>query len=258
MSKIFKISGYYIDPNGDWDNVDVKDFLEEHPDLIAKHISVEEKDIGEWDDDHPLNYKNSDIKECEKYFNNADTNKKENTKMLVTRTTKTETDKIQLGDVFDITLNDKEPIQLKAVREDSDGMVCILVDCLEKEYTMYELEKVLNGEILDRFPADLRNRMIPFSNGTYLRLPTEKEIFGENIYGEKESKDVQQFFGMEDRRNRIAYQGSKTNTYEWYWLSTKAKNSAAYFAFVHGGGNADYHGASYRFGVRPALKIRNP
>ena len=68
MAKIFKISGYFVDPNGDYSAEDLEIGLEDDFDMIAKHIKVEEKDIGEWDDDIPLNYCDSAEIECEKYF----------------------------------------------------------------------------------------------------------------------------------------------------------------------------------------------
>lgn len=94
-------------------------------------------------------------------------------------------------------------------------MVFCLVDCLPSEHPMnststneggYEesdLRKKLNGEILNLFPAELKAMMTPFDNGDLLRLPTEKEIFGENYYGEYESPYVKQWKPMKKRRNRI-------------------------------------------------------
>lgn len=68
MGKIFKISGYFVDPNGDLDAEQVKVFLEEGLDAIDRHIRVEEKDLPEWDDDNPLNRCDCPVAECEKYF----------------------------------------------------------------------------------------------------------------------------------------------------------------------------------------------
>lgn len=67
-SKIFKFSGYYIDTNSTYDNNDVEAHLENGTDMITQHIKVESADIGEWDDDNPLNFDDCDIKECEKWF----------------------------------------------------------------------------------------------------------------------------------------------------------------------------------------------
>jgi hypothetical protein len=68
MAKIFKLSGYLIDTNNDYDSEELEVALSEDYDLIANHIKVEEKDIGEWDDDNFLNYCDCPIEECEKYF----------------------------------------------------------------------------------------------------------------------------------------------------------------------------------------------
>ena len=68
MAKIFKIEGYLIDPNGDYDREDIEVDLEQNFDVIAHHIKVQERDIGEWEDDNILNYHNCPKSECEKYF----------------------------------------------------------------------------------------------------------------------------------------------------------------------------------------------
>ena len=172
-----------------------------------------------------------------------------------------------LGDVITFALTDGEEVEALAVKQEQDGMVFVLVDCLRKDYPMnqrntnkggYEkcaLRKKLNGEILDRFPAELREKMIAFANGDLLRLPTEREIFGENPYGEDEDDSIQLWEVMKNPRNRIAFQRSKTGTGEWYWLQNEVKDSAAYFAGVGYGSFASYSGASYSLGVRPAFKI---
>ena len=68
MAKIFKISGYFIDPNDVYSIEDLKVGLEDDFDMITHHIKVEQQDIGEWDDDNPLNYNDCAESECEKYF----------------------------------------------------------------------------------------------------------------------------------------------------------------------------------------------
>ena len=86
-----------------------------------------------------------------------------------------------------------------------------------------------------------------------IRIPTEKEIFGVNKYGEKESDDVKQFEPMKNRRNRIAF---RNNEFEWYWLKNRGVGSATFFALVDCAGNAVSSGASNSIGVRPLFKIR--
>ena len=179
-------------------------------------------------------------------------------------------ERFSVGDIISFTLNDGEIVEALGVKNDPDGMVFCAVDCLAKEYAMnaentnkggYEasdLRKALNNEIIDRFPSDIRERLVPFDNGDLLRIPTEKEIFGKNEYGEDEPDTVTQWEPMKLRRNRIALQGHN-GVWEWYWLQNRLRDvvSAAYFALVDGTGTCYYYGASYPWvGVRPAFKIR--
>ena len=62
---------------------------------------------------------------------------------------------------------------------------------------------------------------------------------------------------MKKRRNRMAFDGTKDENLQWYWLMNKVRESAAYFAFVYGNGGASYSYASASLGVRPAFKIKN-
>ena len=118
----------------------------------------------------------------------------------------------------------------------------------EKSY----LRKVLNCEILDLFPDDLREKMIPFSNGDLLKIPSEKEMFGENVYSD-DPEDCEQWEQMKDRRNRIAFQGSRTGALEWTWLRDVV--NAGNFAIVGYDGFSYCYNASNANGVRPAFKI---
>lgn len=196
--------------------------------------------------------------------------------MKVKRTIKTEVETFELGDVISFKLKDGEKVQAKAVMEKPGGMLFITVDCLKDEYQMFEnpdamgsmeinyfnsdLRHALNSEIIDRFPEEIRSRMVGMRIGntdTYdlLRIPTEREIFGENPYGKEESNTLEQFKCMKNRRNRIAFQGSKTGTWEWYWLQNRIENTASLFALVNTNGNAYCGNAGYSVGGRPAFCI---
>lgn len=187
--------------------------------------------------------------------------------MKVKRMVKTNVDIFQIGDIIKFKLTDGEKVQAMAVQQENDGMLFCLVDCLADEYSMndtnineggYEnsdLRKKLNTEIIARFPADIKAMMVPFGDEDFLRLPTEKEIFGENYYGEYESPYVKQWKPMKQRRNRITFQG-KNGNWEWYWLQNKCRESVAYFAVVSLDGNANASGASNPYGVRLVFKIQ--
>ena len=76
MAKLFKISAYIVDMDDEFSTEDrVEDCLIycTQNDLELRHIKIDSADIGEWEDDHPLNYIDCPKAEFEKYF-------KENTK----------------------------------------------------------------------------------------------------------------------------------------------------------------------------------
>ena len=179
----------------------------------------------------------------------------------------------EVGDIVSYTMEDGEEVEAIAVKEEFDKhgnlcMVFILLDCLKEECRMnrddtndggYEesyLREQLRTEYLERFPASLRLNMVPFENGDLLRIPTEREVFGENRYGEEEPDTVEQFEAMKKRRNRMALDGSNGGT-QAYWLQNKRVRSATYFCFVNDYGYAFSDYASFSFGVRPLYRIRN-
>lgn len=181
--------------------------------------------------------------------------------------------KYEVGDIVSYTMEDGEEVEALAVKEEFDKhgnlcMVFMLLDCLKEECRMnrddtndggYEeshLRDQLATKYLEKFPAALRLNMVPFENGDLLRIPTEREIFGRNIYGEEEPDTVEQFEPMKKRRNRMAFDGLNGET-QAYWLQNKRVRSATTFAFVYGIGFADYGSASYSLGVRPLYRIRN-
>ena len=197
--------------------------------------------------------------------------------MKVKRTIKTEVESFEVGDVIKFKLTDGEKVKAMAVRQEANGMLFVFVDCLKDEYPMFkdpdamgsveinyfnsDLRHALNGEILDRFPEEIRSRMVGMRIGCtdtfdLLRIPTEKEIFGENPYGKEECSEIKRFKCMKKRRNRMAFQiVDGEERLEWYWLQNNHKEYASNFAFVLGNGNAYYHGASTSSGVRPAFLL---
>ena len=181
--------------------------------------------------------------------------------------------KYEVGDIVSYTMEDGEEVEALAVKEEFDKhgnlcMVFMLLDCLKEECRMnrddtndggYEeshLRDQLATKYLEKFPAALRLYMVPFENGDLLRIPTEREIFGRNIYGEEETNTVEQFEPMKKRRNRMAFDGLNGET-QAYWLQNKRVRSATYFCHVNNYGRAGTNGASSSCGVRPLYRIRN-
>lgn len=68
MAKIFKVTGYFVDPNGEENSDRLETWFDEHRYMFYKHLQIEECDIGEWDDENPLNDVDSPVSECEQYF----------------------------------------------------------------------------------------------------------------------------------------------------------------------------------------------
>ena len=125
--------------------------------------------------------------------------------MKVIRETLMETDYVVVGDIITFSLKDGESVEAMAVKDTPQGKLFVLVDCLKKEYPMFEnirnvpkkdrnylnsdLRKALNGEILERFPDEIKQYMGAVNpEGDLLRIPTEKEIFGENERGQNEGE----------------------------------------------------------------------
>lgn len=181
--------------------------------------------------------------------------------------------KYEVGDIVSYTMEDGEEVEALAVKEEFDKhgnlcMVFMLLDCLKEEcrmnrddtndggYEVSHLRDQLATKYLEKFPAALRLNMVPFENGDLLRIPTEREIFGRNIYGEEEPNTVEQFEPMKKRRNRMAFDGLNGET-QAYWSQNKRVGSATSFCSVAGTGPANSAYASFSLGVRPLYRIRN-
>ena len=70
MPRIYKITTYLVDCSDEFNDASLKDCLVycTQNDLNLEHTKIQSADIGEWNDDHPLNYYNCPKAEYEKYF----------------------------------------------------------------------------------------------------------------------------------------------------------------------------------------------
>ena len=183
--------------------------------------------------------------------------------MKVNRMTEVETKRPKIGDRISFTLKTGEKVEAMAVKELINGTVFCTVDYLDQAYQMnrkggtrggYEasdLRKELNGAILYSFPDDIKEQLVPFDNGDILTIPSEREMFGENIYADEDEGDVMQWEPMADRRNRIALRNGGT---EWGWLRNVAASTV--FALCNAYGLAALWLASASLGVRPAFIVK--
>ena len=192
--------------------------------------------------------------------------------MEVIRKQTIDTELFELGDEIRFKLKTSEKVRAKAVQETPEGMLFITKDCVGKEKRMFEdvvdnsldymgsdLRKYLNTELINLFPDKIRERMLPmemsYGERDYLRIPTEKEIFGENEFGKAETNS-KQFYGMKHRKNRMALEHTNgEDVFEWYWLQNAIEASGADFAYVNYDGSADYAYASNSVGVRTVFLL---
>ena len=110
--------------------------------------------------------------------------------MKVERTVKIDVNTFEVGDIIKFKLTDGTKVKAIAVQKDAGDMIFCLVNCLpdgvswmnktstnKGGYEESDLRKELNGELLELFPEDMMDMMIPFENGDLLRIPSEKRNF---------------------------------------------------------------------------------
>lgn len=174
--------------------------------------------------------------------------------------------KLDVGDEISFVLKNRTTIRALAVKKETDGMLFCFLNCLPERIAMSEsgecdsyeeseVREYLRGEILWMLPENIKESLVPFENGDFLRIPTEKEIFGKNECGEEEPESVTQWEPMKRVMNRVAGDSDDESTI-FYWLKNKSKNYSSAFALAYGGGGAYVDGASGACGVRPVFKIK--
>ena len=174
--------------------------------------------------------------------------------------------KLDVGDEISFLLKNGVVIRALAVKKELDGMLFCSLNCLPERIAMSEsgecdsyedseVREYLRGDIYCMLPENIKESLVPFKNGDFLRIPTEKEVFGKNEYGEEEPESVTQWEPMKRVMNRVAGNAGEESTI-WYWLKNKSNDYSSTFAFAHNTGTASLDGASYPYGVRPVFKIK--
>ena len=174
--------------------------------------------------------------------------------------------KLDVGDEISFVLKNGVAIRALAVKKELDGMLFCSLNCLPERIAMSEsgecdsyeeseVREYLRGDIFWMFPENIKESLVPFENGDFLRIPTEKEIFGKNTFGEEEPESVTQWEPMKRVMNRVAGNSCDESTI-WYWLKNESENSSSGFAFALNVGTAGTDGASTASGVRPVFKIK--
>ncbi len=189
--------------------------------------------------------------------------------MKAWRKVKMEIKNYEVGDQITVKLKGFGKFTATAQRVYEDGTTLFLFDNCVAEHEMNEngsnaggfyesdLCKWMNTELVKSFPIKLLDRMIytDEEHRCLLRIPTRKEMFGEDEYSKNYEPDLgEQFELMKDRKNRIC--SFLDNEYAWYWLMNAHLRSSSYFAGVNALGSAGNAVASYSNGVRTAFLIR--
>ena len=179
---------------------------------------------------------------------------------------KEEKAKLDVGDEIGFVLKNGTAIRALAVKKETDGMLFCFLNCLPERIAMSEsgecdsfeesdVRKYLCENVYPMLPESIKESLVPFENGDFLRIPTEKEIFGKNTFGEEEPESVTQWEPMKRVMNRVAGNAVEECTI-WYWLKNKSKNHSSSFALVYSLGTALRSQASTANGVRPVFKIK--
>ena len=179
--------------------------------------------------------------------------------MKVNRTVTMKVNNFEIGDQITVKLKDLGKFTATAQRVYADGTTLFLFDNCVAEHEMNEsgsnaggfyksdLCKWMNTELVKSFP-DKEHECL-------LRIPTRKEMFGEDKYSQNYEPDLgEQFELMKDRKNRVC--SLPDDEYAWYWLMNAHIRSSSFFAGVGNYGLAASTGASPSRGVRPAFLIR--
>lgn len=163
-------------------------------------------------------------------------------------------------------MSNGEYVQAMAVKKLNVGTLFCFVNCLTEKYSMNDsdtndggylsskLRTIINSKVISDFPDEIKRYLVKFSNGDYLRIPTEKEIFGKNKYGEVEADNIEQWEPMKNCNNRISFSGMQGYC-EYYWCQNNKAGRSGCFCFVTNNGFASYYWASNVLGVRPVFVL---
>lgn len=173
---------------------------------------------------------------------------------------------LKVGDEIAETLKNGEEVVFVVVGTDIyrlGDVIFGLKDCLKETYVMNgectnaggwkasQLRRVLNTEILDLLPDDLRAcikpRVIDGAPDT-LWLFSEREIFGDNKWAEEAVNSGLQMPYFTRKGNRVKGLG-KDGPACWWWERSPCSGSSNYFCDVGSDGNASGYSVDGSGGV---------
>lgn len=167
-----------------------------------------------------------------------------------------------IGDQITFEIENFDAVTATVQKVTDDEIIYMTDDCVMEAkmnnndtnaggYAASVLHRQIEGDLLCRFPKELRTKI------THIAPPTYGQIFGHDDWYHKaiEPDNDEQFELMKKRKNRVA---DYKDDYSWYWLqnATKKSWSASYFASVGSIGYANCSGASNSFGVRVVFHVK--
>ena len=169
-----------------------------------------------------------------------------------------------VGDIIEFTMSNGECAQAMAMKKLNVGTLFCFVNCLTDRYPMNDsdtndggylsskLRTIINSKVISDFPDEIKRHLVKFSNGDYLRIPTEKEIFGKNKYGEAEANNIEQWEPMKNFNNRVSFGGAEGYC-ECYWCQNNKAGRSGCFCSVASDGRAYNNLGFCAHGVRPVF-----
>lgn len=157
---------------------------------------------------------------------------------------------LNVGDEIDIVLKTGEKVTLVCERAGHRSATFFTKNLLEDTHCMNENWNAKNGEQLSTMETYLGKllRLLPDDlQGIItepLRLLREKEVFGENKYGNEEVCEVLSRYS--EKENRVKTLNGVSFP---YWLASPSTSYSAGFCYVDSGGSSDTGGASNSYGV---------
>ncbi len=157
---------------------------------------------------------------------------------------------LNVGDEIDIVLKTGEKVTLVCERAGHRSATFFTKNLLEDTHCMNENWKAKNGEQLSTMEAYLGKlfRLLPDDLQEVvtgpLRLLREKEVFGENNYGNEEVCEMLPRYSKKENRiktlNGVPFP---------YWLASPCASYSTYFCSVTDDGSSHYYAASISGGV---------
>ena len=188
------------------------------------------------------------IEKYRKYEENLETQKTESEAVIEFKE-KLKSGLLQVGDELVTTDIDGEATFVVAHLKDGKAYMVRkwLLDNSEERPLIddeFNVFNWLNNEYRESLPEDIREMIVGD-----VTLPSEKEVFGENKYGEKE--DGEQFEWFKTVTNRVTAYSQDDEYTRWWWTRTKHVSASA-FAAVYVTGAANYIAPSTTWdGLRP-------